>query len=193
MADVKNPPPLPAPADIRVASLSQARKCKRQFDAVITVEDPECRPGIQLRFHRQPAPAHLVLAFEDVDDDQLGIRVATREQVAAALSFSREQSSGTLLVHCFHGVGRSAAIALAIIADRLGPGLESEAVTHLLALRPEATPNLVVVNLADELLARQGDLTAALALWESAAPDLKAKREARAQMVRSHPQLYAWL
>lgn len=176
-----------------VASLSQARKHKRRFDAVITLEDPACRAAIQLRFHNRPAPAHLVLAFEDVDDDQLGIRVATHEQVAEALAFGRAQSSGSLLVHCFHGVGRSAAIALAIIADRLGPGAEPAAVEQLLALRPEATPNLVVVNLADELLGREGALSAAVAAWEVTAPGLKAKREARSQMVRSHPQLYSRL
>jgi predicted protein tyrosine phosphatase len=134
-----------------------------------------------------------VLAFEDVDDDTLGVRVATRDQVADALAFARAHASGAILVHCFHGVGRSAAIALAILADRAGPGGERAALDRLLAIRPEATPNLVVVKLADEVLGRNGALAAAVAAWEAEAPGLKEKREARLQMLRANPQAYSWL
>ena len=77
-----------------------------------TIEDSGRRPADGLRFWRSPAPAHLVLAFEDVDDDGLGIQVATREQVAQALAFAHDHRAGALLIHCLHGVGRSAAIAL---------------------------------------------------------------------------------
>ena len=94
----------------------------------------------QLRFYSKPHPPHLVLDFEDVDRDDGFIRVASREQVAAALTFAREQATGSLLIHCYHGVGRSAAIALAVLADRLGPGSEDEAMNQLLTIRPEATP-----------------------------------------------------
>lgn len=181
------------PGDIVVASLSQARKHKRRFDAVLTLEDPSCRPANRLRFYRQPAPPHLVLAFEDVDDDSLGVRVATREQVADALAFARTHSTGSLLVHCFHGVGRSAAVALAIMADRMGRGAERDALDRLLELRAEATPNLVVVKLADELLGRNGDLIAAISAWEAATPGISEKRAARLQLVQSSPHLYSWL
>lgn len=109
------------PGELVVASLSQAKRHKRSFGAVITLEDPACRPANRLRFHRRPSPAHLVLAFEDVDDDTLGVRVATREQVGQVITFARTHTDKSLLVHCFHGVGRSAAAALAILADRLGP------------------------------------------------------------------------
>ena len=183
----------PAPSDVVVGSLSQARKHKRRFDAVITLEDPACRPSNRLRFTRHPAPAHLVLAFEDVDDDTLGVRVATRDQVADALAFARVHATGSLLVHCFHGLGRSAATALAIFADRLGPGAERAALDQLLAIRSEATPNLVIVKLADDILGRRGDLIATVAAWEAATPGLTEKRKARLQMVRSSPQLYSWL
>lgn len=178
--------------DIVVASLSQARKHKRSFDAVITLEDPSCRPANRLRFTRRPAPPHLVLAFEDVDDDTLGVRVATRDQVADALTFGRSHTAGSLLVHCFHGVGRSAAVALAIMADRLGPGEERAALDRLIEIRPESTPNLVVVKLADDVLGRRGRLIAAVSAWEAEAPGLAEKRTARLQLVQSNPQLYSW-
>lgn len=183
----------PAPGDVVVASLSQARKHKRRFDAVITLEDPACPPANRLRFTRRPAPAHLVLAFEDVDDDTLGVRVATCDQVADALGFARTHVSGSLLIHCFHGVGRSAAIALAVIADRLGPAAELASLERLLAIRPEATPNLVVVKHADQILGRDGALIATVAAWEANEPGLSEKREARLRLLRSSPQSYSWL
>lgn len=179
------------PGDVVVANLARARRIKRRFDAVITLEDPTCRTSNQLRFHKLPSPAHLILAFEDVDDDNVGIRVATRAEVASALNFARMNSSGSLLIHCYHGVGRSAAIALGILADRAGAGDEAAALKQLLALRPEATPNLVVVKLADDILQRNGSLIAALAEWEAEAPSLREKREARRAFLRSHPHLYS--
>ena len=183
----------PVPGDVVVGSLSQARKHKRRFDAVITLEDPACRPANRLRFTRRPSPAHLILAFEDVDDDTLGVRVATREQVAETVAFARAHKAGSLRVHCFHGVGRSAAVALAIMADRLGPGAEREALEQLLAVRPQSTPNAVVVKLADEVLARNGQLIEAMKAWEAETPGLQEKRAARLKMVHSSPGLYTWL
>ena len=96
----------------------------------------------QLRFYSKPHPPHLVLDFEDVDRDDGFIRVASREQVAAALTFAREQATGSLLIHCYHGVGRSAAIALAVLADRLGPGSEDEAMNQLLTSTSSFTNSL---------------------------------------------------
>lgn len=181
----------PTPGGVTVAGLSQARKHKRRFDAVITVEDPACRPADRLRFSRHPAPPHLVLTFEDVDHDTLGVRVATREQVSEALEFASAHKGGALLVHCFHGVGRSAAIALAILAERLGAGRERDALTELLRIRPEATPNLVVVKLSDEILGRGGDLVSTLAEWEATEVGVREKRQARLDFVQAHPELYS--
>ncbi|WP_176489030.1 dual specificity protein phosphatase family protein [Rhizorhabdus dicambivorans] len=123
----------------------------------------------------------------------MGIRVATVEQVREAIEFARVNADGSLLVHCFHGVGRSAAIALAIIADRLGPGAEREALDHLLMVRPEATPNLVVVELADQILHRSGRLASTVAVWEATVPRLAVARAARLQLAQARPDLYARL
>lgn len=181
----------PAAGGIAVASLGQAKKHKRRFDAVITVEDPACRTTAQLRFFTQPRPAHLVLQFEDVDDDGLGIRVATLDQVAEAIEFAEARKRESLLVHCFHGVGRSAGIALAILASRCGAGQEEQALGDLLKIRPEATPNLVVVKLADQILDRRGALQAVVAQWEARTPHVQMARRARRDFVRRYPQLYA--
>lgn len=181
------------PGQLTVCGLSQARRHKRAFGAVITIEDPGARPAHRLRFTRKPAPAHLILTFEDVDDDTLGVRVATADQVADALAFANKHRETALLVHCFHGVGRSAAVALAILADRVGPGMEGDAVAQLLALRPEATPNLVVVALADRLLGRGGALIKAVSDWEAGALHMPQAREARRRLVLERPELYTRL
>lgn len=179
--------------DLAVMNISRARKHKRCFGAVITLEDPNCRHAAQLRFHRQPAPAHLVVQCEDVDDDTLGIQVATRAQVVAAIEFARLHCSASLLVHCFHGVGRSAAVGVAILADRLGAGHEQVALSSLLAIRPEATPNLVIIKLADDILGLRGRLITALATWEADTPRVQEKRAVRRAFIQANPHLYAWL
>jgi predicted protein tyrosine phosphatase len=181
----------PEPGSLAVSSLAQARKLKRRYDAVITLEDPGCRLPDRLRFSAQPMPAHLVLQFEDVDDDSLGIRVATRQQVIDALAFAEAHEAGSLLVHCYHGVGRSAGIALAILASRLGAGSEEKALADLLDIRPEATPNLVVMKLADGILARNGALVSAVADWQQRTPRVLQARRDRAAFVRRAAHLYA--
>jgi len=182
---------LPAPGGVSVGSLPQAKRHKRKFDAVITIEEPGARPNLRLRFAPDPGGEHLVLQFEDVDTDSLGIRVATLADVERAVAFARSWTDRSLLVHCFHGVGRSAGIALAILADRLGPGNEAQALERLLAVRPEVTPNLVVVALADELLCRSGRLVATVAAWEATAPGLAEARAMRLHFATTRPELYA--
>jgi predicted protein tyrosine phosphatase len=182
---------LTEPGGVSVGSLPQAKRHKRKFDAVITIEDPGARPNLRLRFAPDPGRAHLVLQFEDVDTDSLGIRVATLGDVERAVVFARSWTDRSLLVHCFHGVGRSAGIALAILADRLGAGNEAEALKRLLAVRSEVTPNLVVVALADQFLERDGQLVAAVADWEASAPGLVEARAMRLHFARTRPELYA--
>jgi predicted protein tyrosine phosphatase len=193
MAGYTKPTPLalPEPGGVSVGSLPQAKRHKRKFDAVITIEEPGARPNLRLRFAPDPGRAHLVLQFEDVDTDSLGIRVATLEDVERAVVFARSWTDRSLLVHCFHGVGRSAGVALAILADRLGPGNEAQALERLLTVRPEVTPNLVVVALADRLLERSGSLVAAVAAWEAFPPGLAEARATRLHFARTHPELYA--
>lgn len=178
--------PQPNPGTIGVASFAQANRHKRKWDAILTCEDPRERQRLRLNDRPQ-----LVLPFEDCDDLSLGYAVATRDQVQSALEFGRDNAGSSLLVHCLHGVGRSAAVALAILADRLGAGREDEAVSTLLEPRPESTPNLVAVELADSLLGRGGALMGALQRSEDANPQKLRARKTRAQFARENPHLYA--
>jgi predicted protein tyrosine phosphatase len=151
---------------IEITGVRRARRIKRKFDAVISIEDPGIRWGDRLRFHEHPHPAHLVLSFEDLDQLHPPIITANEGHVQAALNFARERPDAALLIHCHAGISRSTAIALTIIADRLGPGREDEAITGLLTLQPEAVPNLLVLGHADKLLGRNGALLQRVIAWD---------------------------
>ena len=58
-------------------------------------------------------------------------------------------------------MSRSPAIALAILADWLGDGHEAEAVKELLRIARLCTPNKFIIEIADEVLRRQGALITA--------------------------------
>lgn len=151
---------------IEVTGFSRAKRIKRRgFSGIITIEDPQCPRQRQMRFNRSPHPRHLVLRFEDLDSAVTGIRTPAREDVVAALNFSKE-IEGPLLIHCYAGISRSTGIALSIIAARMGPGREGEALSQLLAIRPEAVPNLMIVEHADEILGRTGRLLETLKSWD---------------------------
>lgn len=113
--------------------------------------------------------AVLRLALDDIGVPALGpLRGPTQAQVDEAVDFGRALRSAMpdplVAVHCELGRSRSSALALALLADALGPGGEGEAVRRVLRLDAEGTmaPNPLLVRLADAALWRYGALEAAL-------------------------------
>lgn len=111
----------------------------------------------------------LALAFGDVvsveDAKNFRTRAPDSADIVAALSFCAPALSdayGRILVSCDYGASRSPALAFVIAAHLLGIGQEREALDMILAIRPEAVPNQLVVRLGDMLLKRDGALVAAL-------------------------------
>jgi predicted protein tyrosine phosphatase len=166
--------------DITVSSFSWARRHKRKFSAVITIEDPDKHYGI--RFHSAPHPEHLILRFVDLDAPlpapycHLGRnRLASVDDISSALDFARDKEK--LLIHCEAGIGRSPALCYVILCDRYGPGGEEQALYDLLAMQRNASPNLHVIALGDKILARHGKMVEVVEEWYKSTPANRRRRE----------------
>jgi predicted protein tyrosine phosphatase len=109
-----------------------------------------------------PGVAHLRLEMNDVAARRPGLTAPSRQQVAELLAFADAWSGERpLLIHCFAGVSRSPAAALAIASQRR-PDLPELALAQALRLAsPEATPNAMILDWADALLGRDRRLAAA--------------------------------
>ena len=119
----------------------------------------------------------LKLSFDDIGLPEYGHFIGpTMSQISDAIEFGRSILAGRhlfdgpgaapplIVVHCEYGKSRSAAIALALLADNFGVGRERDAVNALMRndVENRMHPNPLVVNLADACLFRYGRLDAAL-------------------------------
>lgn len=110
--------------------------------------------------HSEPPPAgfrfvqrRLRILFEDeTSPDRGGPTLADVEKIVA-FARSLNPEAGDLLVHCQAGISRSSASALVVLLVRLGPGSEESLVEFLCEKYPECRPNLLLTQLADQLLA----------------------------------------
>lgn len=149
--------------DVIVADLVGAKRSRRRFSAVISLENVG-QPG-GFRVSATGRTDQLILRFADLAEPLAGHRIATRDDLDQIIQFARRVRAGSLLIHCNSGISRSTAGGFAVFADRLGPGREAEALDRVIALRPAAIPNLLMVSLADRLLGRSGAMIAALLAW----------------------------
>ncbi len=104
------------------------------------------------------------LEFFDVSQDTDFEYGPQAWQVERVIDFAHtiQGQGGKLLVHCEAGISRSSAAALTVFATWLGVGKEQEAVDKTYAAQPQAWPNSLFVELADDLLGRDGTLVAAV-------------------------------
>jgi len=106
----------------------------------------------------------LILRFHDVIEPQSNQNAPTREDVERLLAFGREVSEipeGHLLVHCQAGVSRSTAAAALILIQANPEWPASAALDVIAAIRPRAWPNLLILELGDAVLGRNGEIAAA--------------------------------
>jgi len=137
----------------------------RQLTHLITITNPGCEGKTPPWFKGE----QLQFQFGDVVSEQDALNCRTTavssHQIQQAIVFcrvARQLGDVRLLVSCDYGASRSPALAYVLQADHFGPGREAEALREIIAIRPEAVPNSLVVRLGDQLLARQGALLAPL-------------------------------
>jgi len=98
----------------------------------------------------------LFLNMDDVIDADVPL-APQKEQVAQILEWGRSlPADAKVLVHCFAGVSRSTASALALKVQELGVDKLDECIEWLVNHRPIACPNPVITKHADELLCANG-------------------------------------
>ena len=147
---------------IHVSSLSGLADVAGALPAfdLLTLLSPSAEP----RDCRALSPArHLRLAFHDITALTPDLIAPDAVTLQAILDFGREAvPERPLLVHCWAGISRSSAAAYAIACDR-NPGFENEIADELRRRSPVVTPNKLMVQLADDLLGRDGAMVDAIA------------------------------
>ena len=101
---------------------------------------------------------HLDLEVDDIADVIQGYVLPDARHVDGLLAFARAWAmAGPMIVHCYAGVSRSTAAALAVMCLYNG-GREYEAARLLRERAPHAHPNRRIVRLADRALHLDGRL-----------------------------------
>ena len=119
---------------------------------------------------RVPRPAaiaperHLFVAMSDIVVAQDGHILPADEHVEDLLAFVRAwDQAEPLLIHCWAGVSRSTAAAYIAACALSETRCEDEIARTLRQRSPTATPNALMVSVADRLLRRDGRMIAAVA------------------------------
>ncbi|MFN4143589.1 tyrosine phosphatase family protein [Aestuariivirga sp.] len=109
------------------------------------------------------AERHLRLYFHDIVQEMEGHTppcAADAERLVAFLqSWDRE---APMLIHCWAGISRSTAAAYTALCLFRPAADEEELAFELRRASPSATPNRLIVSLADDVLGRQGRMVKAV-------------------------------
>lgn len=127
------------------------------FSAIISIEGNADNSS----FRTDEIP-QLILHFDDVREPIDDFVPPSDRDIYGALEFARDFTGTQILIHCKAGTSRSPALALAILAERHGTGQEAKAVMEMFRVAPWATPNMKIVEIADDLLKSEGRLMEAL-------------------------------
>lgn len=108
----------------------------------------------------------LELRFHDIIEEIPGLLAPSEADIGDVLAFGRALSRARgpgphLLVHCHMGVSRSTAAMLLILAQAQSGRAGADLLAEVVRIRPQAWPNLRMVEFGDRLLRRGGDLVEA--------------------------------
>jgi predicted protein tyrosine phosphatase len=121
-------------------------------------------PGSEFpAFEKPRGDDHLCLTFNDVTNASPGMKTPGAHDMQKLLGFVKNwDREAPLLIHCWAGVSRSTAAAY-IATCLLQPKRdEAELAWALRDASPSATPNPLLVALADEALGREGRMRRAI-------------------------------
>ena len=147
---------------IIISSYSEACEYIRRkdpiFNHIISIGSPDTYPPPGFNKIKNK----LRLEFDDIEYPRNNIEyvLPTKEHINKVIQFVAiiAKDKGNVLIHCHAGISRSAAVALIVWAVLLGRGNEKSALDMVFAVRSFAHPNRWIVELADEILNREGEL-----------------------------------
>jgi predicted protein tyrosine phosphatase len=152
-----------APFKISVCGIQELTgHCETGVSHVLSILDPDWpTPEVFGAFGEH---ARLEVRFHDViDANDADVMAPQREHVADILAFGRRLSEESavnthFLVHCHAGVSRSTASMALILAQAL-PHISADHIfEEVLRIRPQAWPNLRILEFGDAELDRHGEL-----------------------------------
>jgi predicted protein tyrosine phosphatase len=156
------------PFKISVCGIDElAGHCDAGVSHVLSILDPDW--PVPEAFGAFGEHAKLDLRFHDVIDEQGADIIAPRQNhVTDLLAFGRTvleepQAHAHLLVHCHAGVSRSTAAMTLILAQALPDIPAARIFEEVLNVRPQAWPNLRILEIGDAQLNRCGELVAGVA------------------------------
>lgn len=137
---------------------------KRQVDAVLSFERPEMRVNEYGAAPRlQDRPQHIMICVGTEDQSHPQGPDANSIRLGLVFGSAVIRADQTLLIHCPTGRGRSPAMAIGILSSARPDATEAQIVEYVCKIRPNAAPNMLIVNMADNLTRRGGKLTQAVA------------------------------
>ena len=106
---------------------------------------------------------HLRVSVDDITEELAGFVAPSHDHVTQVLEFVRGWDRGApLVIHCYAGISRSTASAFAA-ACALNPHRnELDIARAIRSASPIASPNRLIVSLADKALGREGRMVQAL-------------------------------
>ncbi|HMH96980.1 MAG TPA: protein-tyrosine phosphatase family protein [Bradyrhizobium sp.] len=106
---------------------------------------------------------HLKISMDDITEQMDGFVVPSDSHIEQVLNFVRGwDRSAPLVVHCYAGISRSTASAFAAVC-MLNPHRDEISIARQIrAASPIASPNRLIVSLADRALGRDGRMLRAL-------------------------------
>lgn len=115
-------------------------------------------------------PHHRIeMHFNDAIESGPGIELPQMRHVEEILAFGEAfqrdlaaRREAHLLIHCHAGISRSTAAMATLLMQADPEEAEERIFERLVAIRPQAWPNSLMIGFADDLLGRGGRLSAAL-------------------------------
>jgi predicted protein tyrosine phosphatase len=106
---------------------------------------------------------HLKVAVDDITEAMEGFVAPSDVHIEQVLNFVRGwDRSAPMVVHCYAGISRSTASAFAAVCA-LNPHRDEMSIARQIrAASPIASPNRLIVSLADKALGREGRMLRAL-------------------------------